>query len=949
MKISFVVVVFLIGVGPLAAVELPTIRATVHEARTGAAMATPIVVPQERSAVGSGMTARATLREVNCGQRADVVVGDTTGSEREIAIALHVRLPAGLTHFFLTDGQGPQKLGPSGSAAYRSGLPLPAVTLFGPHRGVTIAAPFEVPTPALTFHWQRAGDEMEVTIRVTNLRLPARGTAHAGLLVGSHAGCWRPGLGWLVELYPAYFLPPNPQVFDYDGPMIYDFVTPESRLRRDLSQDLAWQELGWYWPHLGLYKPDGERWKRQPGSDGGLGAGGDVSCAMLNDFIGRSNRLGIAQCLYFQSTESWAEYAERTVPESRVRSAQGALCPTWIKCVVMDPNPDGPFGKHILDQARRLVETFPGMAGVFWDQNCYTGFDYAHDDGISMVDGRHVSMLEFPQNRLLALGGKFFHDHGKVIFTNGGWTAGLARYCDGHMSEGTGPTRQLQYICMMKPLTLLAYDSDLASGKEKLRLALETGAQPSVTLGDDACRALFDAYRPIFRLLRHKQWVFHPHALALSEGVRGNVFRNQEGNYVVTAIADQQKTPSPTERHRPLNVELHLPDASEIRQALAWSPDVLGWRKADVTRTADGLKVGIPYPDSCGAAVLVRRGRWISAETSRLLAGRKEPVRLTWTNLTGSHWTGPWEIIAGAATQRGPARVTAMCSETLALGPVEAPEAGRKVSLRVRGPGPDGTPTESTIEVPVVAPVGISIAECGNGRVLKGEPVGYALANRLDEDLPIEIRMAWHGPTSITRSAQVVLKAGEVRALAASTDLPRGGTWSLEIDARWSGGSSRSTARLNVADAVLPKDFRLEDAEDLTLQMDLFNSLDGQWAEKMVRINGLPAGRLPITGPTLKWHNAMPLHVAGQAARDILRHGLTPDGTIRLCVVIDNKVCNCFKVRSAQATLRTRSGETFVSTWSRHVHCSDTSWLYAEGECVPNGQPLPLEALSFLK
>ena len=39
---------------------------------------------------------------------------------------------------------------------------------------------------------------------------------------------------------------------------------------------------------------------------------------MLNDFIALSNRLGVAQCLYFQSTESWAEYAQRHVPESRV-------------------------------------------------------------------------------------------------------------------------------------------------------------------------------------------------------------------------------------------------------------------------------------------------------------------------------------------------------------------------------------------------------------------------------------------------------------------------------------------------------------------------------------------------------------------------------------------------------------------------------------------------------
>jgi len=442
------------------------------------------------AALEGGFAATAATREVRGGQRVDATVADLTGTEREVVIDFRLQASGDFTNVFLTDGRGPQPLSPTGTATYRGTCCLPAVTFFGSDMGVTVAAPFEVPAPSLTFSWRKTPEGVEVTATISNLRLPAQGEARAGVLVGRHAGCWRPGLGWLVNLYPEYFDPPNPKVWDYDGPMIYDFVSAESRLRHDLTQGLAWQELGWYWPHLGLYLPEGESWSRQPSADGGLGAGGAVTRTMLKEYLALSNRLGVAQCLYFQSTESWADYAEKQFPECRIRGANGELAPTWIKCVVMDPSPDGRFGRHIVRQARELTEAFPGMSGVFWDQNCYTGFDFAHDDGLSMVNGRRVSMMEFPQNRIQALAGKILHDRGKVIFTNGGWTAGLARYCDGHMSEGTGSTRQLQYICMKKHLTLLAYDSNPQQAREKLLLALETGAQPSVTLGDEKCRAL---------------------------------------------------------------------------------------------------------------------------------------------------------------------------------------------------------------------------------------------------------------------------------------------------------------------------------------------------------------------------------------------------------------------------------------------------------------------------
>jgi hypothetical protein len=45
-----------------------------------------------------------------------------------------------------------------------------------------------------------------------------------------------------------------------------------------------------------------------------------------------------------------------------------------------------------------------------------------------------------------------------------------------------------------------------------------------------------------------------------------------------------------------------------------------------MARTTNGLKVDIPYPDSCGAAVLARQGRWISAEGECVPNGKPLPL-----------------------------------------------------------------------------------------------------------------------------------------------------------------------------------------------------------------------------------------------------------------------------------------------------------------------------------
>jgi len=905
--------------------------------------------PARDKALEDGFVATAAVNEVTGGQRVDVTVADSTGAEREVVIDVCIKLEGDWSHLFVTDGYGPRLLDGAGGTTYRSRCSLPAVTLYNTEAGVTVAAAFEVPAPTLTFSWEETPQAAAITGTISHLRLPAGGKARASLLIGQHEGCWRPGLGWLVDLYPEYFEPPNPKVWDYDGPMIYDFVTSESRLRRDLGQDLTWQELGWYWPHLGLYLPKGESWSRQPRSEGGLGEGGTVTRAALNEYIDLTSRLGIAQCLYFQSTESWAEFAEENFPECRYGLANGALVPTWVKCVVMNPDPEGRFGQHIQDQLRSLVTAFPGMAGVFWDQNCYTGFDFAHDDGVSMVNGRRVSMLELPQERLLARGGKFLHDHGKVIFTNGGWTVGLARHCDGHMSEGTGPTRRLQYICMNKHLTLLAYDNSLQRCREKLELALETGAQPAVTLGDDSCRALYENYKPIFRLLRRKSWVFHPRALTLPNGIAGNVFRNPAGNYVVTAIADRQHPVPPVERDEPVLVAVRVPQADEIPCVFEMNPQRRGLLAVEVSKAEGGYDITIPRPEAGTALLLPRRGQWVGSGTPRLIAGRTQPVAIAVANLTPESWAGEWRFAVGGEDIVRALELAPFQVERVELGSVSVGRDETVVSVKVTGPMTRDEVGESVIDIPVVSPISLHVPMEELVQARRGETLAYAIANRLPEEMTVTIRTHWEGAVQASEPMRVTLERGQATALRVEVDPPRAGPSELRIEVGWPGGTLARPVRVEVFEAVLPRDFNLADVAGLSLRMDIFNSLGGRWADKPVTINGRLIGPLPITGTTLRWHKAAVLEVPEGRARDMLKAGLGDDGHIELAVAVGNEVKNCFKVRNVQATVATRLGAKVLSSQAPGVYCSDPGWLYSEGECVRLGTPVRVGPLRLTR
>jgi hypothetical protein len=227
--------------------------------------------------------------------------------------------------------------------------------------------------------------------------------------------------------------------------------------------------------------------------------------------------------------------------------------------------------------------------------------------------------------------------------------------------------------------------------------------------------------------------------------------------------------------------------------------------------------------------------------------------------------------------------------------------------------------------------------------------VAYAITNRLAEEVTVAVRTHWEGAEGTSEPARETLKPGATKALTAKADPPRAGLWELRIETEWPGGRLSRSVRVDVVEAVLPKGFTVEDVVGLTLRMDVFNSLGGQWADKLVKANGVRAGQLPLTGSTLKWHDGLPLEVPGGTARRMLNAGMRGNGDIELAVSVGNGVKNCFKIRNLQVSVLARSGEEYLSTCARAVHCSDAGWLYAEGQCVRLGEPVPLGTVTLIR
>ena len=261
-------------------------------------------------------------------------------------------------------------------------------------------------------------------------------------LVAHEAG-WRGGLRYLVQQYPEYFDPANCQLAnDLAGTAAYASSkgpTFDPTKMRAMAFRTNWM-ASYDFPYMGLFLPpvaDNVPWPRF--SRDHSGSNGSTTVQELARYAQHMRELGFHVLNYFNVTEFGArmpelmkgaeanpaaagwedagQYLRSHFPAAMMHKPDGTPYYTWGGGVAMDREPA--YQKHLLDQARRQVMSFPYSDGFCIDRLDWLRFyNQNGDDHVSWFDGNAAESLVISWHQLMSKLAPEVHAAGKVLFCN---------------------------------------------------------------------------------------------------------------------------------------------------------------------------------------------------------------------------------------------------------------------------------------------------------------------------------------------------------------------------------------------------------------------------------------------------------------------------------------------------------------------------------------------------
>ncbi|NOY57347.1 MAG: hypothetical protein GXO75_00235, partial [Calditrichaeota bacterium] len=508
--------------------------------------------------------------------------------------------------------------GPVGSMTWRS--VIPTVTFFDEKggRAVNFTVPFEVPQIMVRFtsnidrnHFYHFNSrkyslEQRPHFFVINdyLGLRDHRNAHASLLISSHRANWRESLGWVYHKYREYF-DASPAFAKSDGVWMNGYevlhLTPENEMSARLSEaqknGVKWEELHGHFPHYGLMVPDDSvsTWKFE-------GKGMDLSRQIIRRTLQRFHDYGIRNYIYYNITEAIHGYATDKFPHSIARDEdgkpilafRGAKYPQEVNsCFLMNADPATAFGKHCVQQLKKMVQTYPQMDGIFYDVFGRTYcFDFAHDDGITMVNNKPAYFPIFMFQKNMEIISPYLHAQGKCITCNKPTMIQVCKGVDGIMMRESNPKdADPPWLIAQSYLGLnrhiLIATSSIGKDQESLyQNCLRFGAfytdiskrrpihgKPPDPEGIKISETLRSAYGHFIKDFKGKKWVFYPRALELPVFTRGNIFKLADGRVMITMISPGRSMFEDGGFKKNLQIKVHLPNMRRLKKAVLSSPD----------------------------------------------------------------------------------------------------------------------------------------------------------------------------------------------------------------------------------------------------------------------------------------------------------------------------------------------------------------------------------------
>ncbi|MCD6365468.1 MAG: hypothetical protein J7M14_06290 [Planctomycetes bacterium] len=445
-----------------------------------------------------------------------------------------------------------------------------------------------------------------------------------GMWFFAHAGDWRPSLGRVVERYSDYFEPSDAAMALAGGRSraFPDTITQEAvRPMAGLGITHAW--FHGHFAHHGEPLTDEAvsdsnwQWTCEPFPK----RRHDISVDLIRSQIDILKSVGTRTFLYGFNMHCEEAIIEKRGLEADVcRNEDGQVARSYHDQAVMFFSPESPFGAHQLDQMDRMMAAYPEIIGVALDNWNYCGIDFAHDDGVTMVNNRPAANVNFSQQRMVRAIAEKMHATGRMLMSNKGRTIESLRGVDfmGTEAPGAETFATFAYMNVARNVTPTEYKArdDAEYAEYVMKYALVWGGQLNFTDLYYADPEQFTAYQGLALLLRNRRWVFEPYPLELPQDTQGQIFRihrdspDNAGAVVVTVVRPEASWKDPCADIGELTVRLAGADRFTraewlgVDRATGGPPAEHPRVECDIIRDGSAMRIALPPMSSAGVLKL---------------------------------------------------------------------------------------------------------------------------------------------------------------------------------------------------------------------------------------------------------------------------------------------------------------------------------------------------------
>ena len=451
--------------------------------------------------------------------------------------------------------------------------------------GFSVIVPYDKKVPASKFQFQNGEkcfnwgnqekDDIEKNpvLEVVNYYIGVTGNRKlkTSCKIFLHEGDWRPGLGLPFEKYKEYFVPETKTVYKNEG--IAQCCTPHltERMLKERKLGVKFLEFHGHFAWYGCYFPEEKSWRPfYPVLQDICKKRGQMSLQecwkktltmtrkeleemfpdvenieFSREFIKKElkklKRAGINVFWYINYSDGFVPWAERYFKSSLAKNEKGELAPSgYFSHHLLNPDIKLPFAKYMLKTVKNIFREYPMLDGFFLDCFRHYEIDFAHDDGITVVNNKPCYSVNFAFDEINTKIHDILVKTGRNNYANKPQTIRCMKSVDAQLLEGDGDISEEKffYLSLAKPF-FYYWTSNNQSDEENLRRAVVLGGFPRAADYNQNSKeketlfqnlvALYKKYLPLYEHFRERVLCFEPDPLRVPAGMRGKLYTVKDG------------------------------------------------------------------------------------------------------------------------------------------------------------------------------------------------------------------------------------------------------------------------------------------------------------------------------------------------------------------------------------------------------------------------------------